>query len=236
MELKDYQTRTLDVFERYQNELTAAQARSEVAVAALEQVGADIPPDVRNYPKTAWQKMAETGDVASSARPYVDRTADAGFSIPHICFKVPTGGGKTLLGAAALERMNRPTGLVLWMVPNNAIYRQTKTALWDRQHPYREMLERGSGRRVKMLEKDDLFTAADVEHYLCVMLISLQSANRKSNRDFLRIFRDSGRYTSFFPDNDDVMSDARLRNAYTPTLTLASGERPTSCTESCSTC
>ena len=56
------------------------------------------------------------------------------------------------------------------------------------------MLERGSGRRVKMLEKDDPFTAADVEHYLCVMLISLQSANRKS-KDFLRIFRDSGRYT-----------------------------------------
>ena len=173
MELKEYQTRTLAVFERWQNELTAAQARSDVAVAALEQVGADIPPDVRNYPKTAWQKMAATGDVASGARPYVDRTADACFPIPHICFKVPTGGGKTLLGAGALERMNRPTGLVLWMVPSNAIYRQTKTALWDRQHPYRQMLDQGSGGRVRMLEKDDPFTAADVEHYLCVMLISL---------------------------------------------------------------
>ncbi len=129
MQLKDYQTRVLDAFTRWQNELTAAQARSEVAVAALEQVGADIPPDIRNYPKSAWQKMAETGDVASSARPYVERTAASAFPIPHICFKVPTGGGKTLLGTAALERMNQGNGLVLWMVPSNAIYLQTKAAL-----------------------------------------------------------------------------------------------------------
>ena len=225
MELKEYQTHTLNAFARWQNELTAAQARSEVAVAALEQVGADIPPDIRNYPKSAWQKMAETGDVASSARPYVERTAASGFPIPHICFKVPTGGGKTLLGAGALERMNRPTGLVLWMVPSNAIYRQTKTALWDRQHPYREMLERASGRRVKMLEKDDPFTAADVEHYLCVILISLQSASRQNNRDFLRMFRDSGRYPTLFPDSDDVLGDARLLNDY-PDLERTSDDGP----------
>jgi type III restriction enzyme len=87
------------------------------------------------------------------------------------------------------------------------------------------MLERASGRRVKMLEKDDFFTAADVEHYLCVMLVSLQSANRKNNRDFLRMFRDSGRYTSFFPDNDDALGDARLRNEY-PDLDPPAGDRP----------
>ena len=213
MELKEYQTRTLAVFERWQNELTAAEQETREDIAYYEGRGRTAPADVHNYPKTAWQKMAATGEVASSARPYVDRTADAGFPIPHVCFKVPTGGGKTLLGAGALERLNRSNGLVLWMVPSNAIYLQTKAALWDRQHPYRQMLERGSGRRVKMLEKDDPFTAADVEHYLCVMLISLQSANRKS-KDFLRIFRDSGRYASFFPDNDDVLSDARLRSIY----------------------
>ena len=225
MEFKDYQTRTLDAFTRWRAELAAAEARSETAVAVLEHVGADIPPDVRNFPKSAWQKLAEAGEVANPARPYVERTAAAGSPIPHICFKVPTGGGKTLLGAAALERLNRNTGLVLWMVPSNAIYQQTKEKLWDRQHPYRQMLERGSGGRVKVLEKDDLFTAADVEHYLCVMLISLQSANRKNNRDFLRMFRDSGRYTSFFPDNDDALGDARLRNEY-PDLDPPADDRP----------
>jgi len=210
MELKEYQIRALDAFTRWRNELAAAQARSATAVAALEQAGVPVLADIRNHPKSAWQTLAKAGEVAKPFMPYVERTAAAGFPIPHLCFKAPTGGGKTLLGAAALERLNQSSGLVLWMVPSNAIYQQTREKLWDRQHPYRQMLERGSGGRVKMLEKDDPFTAADVEHYLCVMLISLQSANRRNNRDFLRMFRDSGRYTSFFPASDDAMANARL--------------------------
>ncbi|MCY4353257.1 MAG: DEAD/DEAH box helicase family protein [Truepera sp.] len=225
MQLKEYQIRALDAFTRWRNELTAAQARSETAIAALEQVGVNITPDIRNYPKSAWQKLAEAGEVAASAGPYVDRTAEAGYSIPHVCFKIPTGGGKTLLGAAALERLNQNTGLVLWMVPSNAIYRQTKAALWDREHPYRQMLERASGGRVKMLEKDDPFTAADVEHFLCVMLISLQSANRKNNKEFLRMFRDSGRYSTLFPDTDNVLGDAALLQKY-PDLERVTGDGP----------
>ena len=225
MELKEYQTRTLAAFERWRDALTAAQLESEEDVAYYTGRDRPIPDDVRNYPRTAWRKLAEAGEVAASVGPYVERTAAAGFPIPHICFKVPTGGGKTLLAAAALERLNWPTGLVLWMVPSNAIYRQTKAALWNREHPYRDMLERASSRRVKVLEKDDVFTAADVEHYLCVMLISLQSANRKNNKEFLKMFQDSGNYTSFFPDNDDALGDARLRSKY-PDLEPPADDRP----------
>ena len=214
MELKEYQTRALDAFERWRDALAAAQQESAEDVAYYTGRGRPVPGDVGNYPKTAWQRLAKTGEVAATAGRYVDRTAAGGFPIPHICFKVPTGGGKTLLGAAALERLNRPAGLVLWMVPSNAIYRQTKAALWSREHPYRQMLERASGGRVKMLEKDDLFTAGDVANYLCVMLVSLQSANRKNSRDFLRMFRDSGRYPTLFPDSDDAMGDGRLRGKY----------------------
>ena len=213
MEPKEYQERVLDAFTQWKNELNAAEQKSKAAINALEQIGADIPPDTRNYPKTAWQKLAETCEIASGSGSYAERTAEAGFPIPHICFKVPTGGGKTLLGAAALERLNKNSGLVLWMVPTNAIYQQTKQKLWSREHPYRQMLERASGGRVKVLQKDDVFTAADVEHYLCVMLISLQSVNRQ-NRDFLRMFKDTGRYMSFFPDSDDVLGDGRLLGQY----------------------
>ena len=225
MELKEYQIRTLDAFSRWRNELAATQVQSETAVVALQGIGAEIPADIRNYPKSAWQKLSDVGEVAYSSRPHVDRTAAAGFPIPHICLKVPTGGGKTLLAAAALERLDQNSGLVLWMVPSNAIYRQTKEKLWDRQHPYRQILERASGGRVRVLEKDDLFTAADVEHYLCVMLISLQAANRQNNREFLKMFQDSGRYMSFFPDNDDALGDGRLRNAF-PDLEPHSADLP----------
>ena len=214
MELKEYQVRALDAFSRWREALATARQESEVAIAAWPQAAGNIPDVVRNYPKTAWENLAAGGRVAESSRSYVNRTAAAEYPIPHVCFKVPTGGGKTLLAAAALERLNQPTGFVLWIVPTKAIYQQTKDALWNREHPYRQMLMRASGGRVKLLEKDDPFTAADVEHYLCVMLLMLPAANRQKGKEFLRMFRDSGRYPTLFPDSDDLLGDARLLNEH----------------------
>ncbi|MCY4653684.1 MAG: DEAD/DEAH box helicase family protein, partial [Dehalococcoidia bacterium] len=122
MELKEYQSRTLEAFGRWLEALETARFQSEVQISALQGVGADIPDEIRNYPKSAWSKLAETGNVAESAGEYVDRTDEADRPIPNVCFKIPTGGGKTLLAAAALERLNRPTGLTLWLVPSRAIY------------------------------------------------------------------------------------------------------------------
>lgn len=214
MQLKEYQLRALESFSRWLKHTEKARAESENAIASLDAPSDELISSILNYPKNAWSSLNHGDDGVFSSSEYVERTADAGFSISHICFKVPTGGGKTLLAAAALERLNQPNGLVLWMVPSNAIYRQTKSALWNKEHPYRKMLERASGGRVKMLEKNDFFTASDIEHYLCVMLISLQSANRMDNKEFLKIFQDSGKYTSFFPDFDDIFGEHQLRNQY----------------------
>ena len=225
MELKEYQSATLDAFARWRDALATAQIKSDEAIAALQGVGMDIPDDVRNYPKTAWQTLAQSGGVAESASEYVSRTDDAGRPIPHVCFKVPTGGGKTLLAAAALERLNRQTGLTLWITPTRAIYQQTIDALRNREHPYRQMLERASGGRVKLLEKDDLFTRADVANYMCIMLLMLPAANRRKGREFLRMFRDSGRYPTLFPDSDDALGDGRLLEGY-PDLERTSDNSP----------
>ena len=211
MELKDYQTGVLDRLSRWLDALEDARQKSEKLVSVLGEGASGATADiVRNYPKLAWQELANAGDVASTASDYVTRTDGAGRSIPHACLKVPTGGGKTLLAASALERLNRQTGLTLWITPTKAIYRQTKEALWNREHPYRQILERASGGRVKMLEKDVPFSRGDVDNYLCVMLLMLPAANRRKGREFLRIFRDSGRYPTLFPDGDDLGSDARL--------------------------
>ena len=227
MELKEYQAAALDAFTRWRDALAMAQAQSDTDIATLRQVRPDfvIPDDLRNYPKAAWQQLVKLGGVAQTAGDYVSRTDDAGRPIPHVCFKVPTGGGKTLLAAAALERLNRQTGLILWITPTSAIYEQTKAALRNREHPYRQMLERASGGRVRFMEKDYPLTAADVANYLCVMLLSLPAANRNHNRYFLRMFRDSGRYPTLFPDNDDALGDARLLNNY-PDLERTSGDGP----------
>ena len=216
LELKEYQRGALDALVRWLETLEDTQRELETMIEMFRQAPTDIPiPDeLRNYPKSAWQRLRENGGVAVTAGEYVDRTDDANRPIPHICFKVPTGGGKTLLAAAALERLPWQRGLVLWIVPSKAIYAQTKAALWDKQHPYRKMLNRASAGRVKMLEKEDTFNSDDIANYLCVMLLMLPATNRQRGREFLRMFRDSGRYPSFFPDSDDIFGNARLLNEY----------------------
>ena len=227
MELKDYQNAALYAFARWRDALADAQAKSEAGIAALEAAGVDVPADVRDYPKSAWRTLAQSGGVAESAGEYASRTDAAGRPIPHVCFKVPTGGGKTLLAAAALERLNRNTGLALWIMPTRAIYEQTKAALRNREHPYRQMLEQASGRQggVKLLEKEDLFTRQDAANYLCVMLLMLPAANRQKGREFLRMFRDTGRYPTFYPDSDDALGDGALLEKY-PDLERTSANGP----------
>ena len=216
MELKEYQRGALNALVRWLETLENAQRDSETMVEALQRTPIDVPiPDeFRNYPKTAWQTLKANGGVAATASEHVDRTDEANRPIPHICFKVPTGGGKTLLAAAALGHLPWQRGLVLWIVPSKAIYTQTKAALWDKQHPYRKMLNRASAGRVKMLEKEDTFNSDDIANYLCVMLLMLPATNRQRGREFLRMFRDSGRYPSFFPDSDDIFGNTRVLNEY----------------------
>ena len=214
MELKEYQVATLEAFSRWLDALECARTKSEKAADALRGVGADVPDDVRNYPKAAWERLVESGSVAESAGAYASRPDGAGRPIPHVCFKVPTGGGKTLLAAAAFGRIRRQTGLTLWITPTRAIYDQTQAALRNREHPCRQMLERASGGRVKILEKDDVFTRADTDNYLCIMLLMLPATNREKGKEFLRMFRDSGRYPTLFPDSDDALGDGKLLERY----------------------
>jgi type III restriction enzyme len=66
-------------------------------------------------------------------------------AVPQVCIRIPTGGGKTLLAAHAIERAARmyvgtETPLALWLVPSNTIRAQTLDALKTPGHPYREAL------------------------------------------------------------------------------------------------
>jgi type III restriction enzyme len=122
-----------------------------------------------------------------------------------------------LLAAHSVDRIlvshfKQTAGFVLWIVPSEAIYTQTKALLADRACPLRQALDRASGGRVKILEKSDAFTRQDVEQKLCVMLLMLQSTGRE-NKETLKVFRDSGRYPSFFPSDDDYPALKALRDA-----------------------
>jgi type III restriction enzyme len=94
--------------------------------------------------------------------------------------------------------LDRNAGFVLWIVPNEAIYTQTLRHLKDRQHPYRQALDRTAAGRVRIMEKTDRLEARDVEANLCVMLLMLQSANR-ATQESLKMFQDRGDVHGFFP-------------------------------------
>lgn len=219
MELKEYQQGVLSKLDRYLTVLSEKREEAHDFVEFQKRKGRNAV--LGDYCREAWDQLNSErllpylyqGDSAVVA-PYLSRHDGLVQSIPNICLKVPTGGGKTLLATAALERVQtdyfkRQTGLVLWVVPSDAIYRQTWKQLANREHPYRQMLERASGGRVKLLEKGDAFTRRDIEGQLCVMLLMLPSAARKS-KETLRLFRDSGRFTSFFPVEDDSEANRAL--------------------------
>lgn len=220
MELKEYQQGVLLKIDRYLGVLAERREEAEEFVVFQKSRGKDV--QLADYCRDAWDHLNKERllpylrhhDGDAFVATYLSRYDGLHRAIPNICLKVPTGGGKTLLAACALERIQtdyfkNQTGFILWVVPSDAIYRQTWKQLANREHPYRQILERASGGRVKVLEKGDAFTRRDVEGQLCVMLLMLPSAARKS-KETLRLFRDSGRFTSFFPMEDDSVANRQM--------------------------
>src|SRR5262245_27032368 len=215
MRLKDYQSGALDTLSAYLKLLAEGAAKAEktsAAIAALpEDLRASVPAP-QEPAVAAWDEARKNGVAASPWRELKD---GSGRSIPHVCLKLPTGGGKTLLAAHGVDRIlvshfRQTTGFVLWIVPSDAIYTQTKAQLADRSHPIRQALDRASGGRVKILEKLDGFTRRDVEEKLCVLLLMLQSTGRE-NKETLKVFQDSGHYTTFFPQDDPAARTQLLK-------------------------
>ena len=217
MQLKIYQQNALEQLDRWLAALKEAHKDAADVEEFYAKKKRPVPEELKNYPRPAWQSLKDTNVLPGISNngtleipDYISRTGTSGEPIPHVCLKVPTGGGKTLLGVAALERIKQDTGFVLWIVPTRAIYEQTLKAFRTREHPYRQMLERISGGKVKLLQKDNHFTKQDVESRLCIMMLMLPSANRQKGKDFLKIFQNSGGYTSFFPEQDDSTANHAL--------------------------
>lgn len=193
MQLKNYQLDTLDALDRYVIALATARSQEATQRAALETLDpATRAPLLAVLPdpaSAAWVKVQALGSTAS---PDAWRDLQDGHArqVPHVCLELPTGSGKTLIAGHAVGRIlsalnGATTGLVLWVVPSDAIYKQTRAQLRDRGHPVRQALEVASGGRLKVLEKGSDFTQADVENGLAVMLLMLQSARLPRTRPLM---------------------------------------------------
>ncbi len=224
--LKDYQQNALDVLEKYLDTLGDAYADKKDYYEFQLHKGKDdaLEPQKSSYCYEAWEtlkskvnvpryKDKKGKDIPNTWNNRIDGTER---QIPNISFKVPTGGGKTLLAACSLGRITSDyfkttRGLVLWVVPSTTIYQQTMDALGNKEHPYRMQLDIESGGRTKILERCDAFEQADVENQLCVMVIMLQSFNvSERSKDARKVFSDTGKYSSFFPAVDDYTANNDL--------------------------
>ena len=186
--------------------LKTARDESDTAIEALKQTGVDIPDAIRNYPGMAWGKLSESGGVAHTLADTLNVPTMRSVRFRISASKCRQAAAKTLLAASALERLiGKRADIVDCADQGNLCPNQNRTLESGTPLPPNfGTRERG---RVKMLEKDDPFNRDDIANYLCVMLIMLPATNRQKGKEFLRMFRDSGRYPSFFPEIDDVLGD-----------------------------
>ncbi|MEW6410330.1 MAG: DEAD/DEAH box helicase family protein [Nitrospirota bacterium] len=205
MELKEYQKKTLDQVKIYLDSLAEYRGKYEKLIA-------DDPDLAIDFPFKAWEKACP--ELVSGSISYHSSRNGLGEPLPDFYLKIPTGGGKTILACHAIDLISRiylkkQTGIVLWIVPTTQIYRQTLTHLRNREHPYRHVLDISSGGRTLILEKLDKFTPLDIEENLVIMLLMLPSASRQ-NKETLKVFKDSGGFTEFFPSEDAIEDHKEL--------------------------
>ncbi len=165
MELKRYQTETLDVLRRFFEEARIGGPKNayEAVTQAPEQAG-------------------RLGVLRENYRPLVGLP-----SVPYVCLRLPTGGGKTILAAhgVTIARdawIEKDWPMVLWLVPTNTIRRQTAEALKNHRHAYRKVLDEAFDGRVRVFDIADFahIRPHDIRKYCCIVVGTIQTLRVKS--------------------------------------------------------
>ena len=141
--------------------------------------------------------------------------------VPHVCMKVPTGGGKTFMACSAIKRIfdEMPQGkskVVVWLVPSDPILVQTTKNLMNIDHPYRQRLNADFAGRVGVYTKEMLlngqnFTPDTVREQLTVCILSYASLRiDKLKKDERKVYQENGnllRFAEYFKDDSELLED-----------------------------
>ena len=132
--------------------------------------------------------------------------------VPHVCAKVPTGGGKTFIAASAVNTIfsavpQRRAKALVWLVPSDAILTQTRKALENPAHPYRQRLDRDFGGRVQVYSKEQALMGQNlnpsaVMEQLSVFVLSYDSF-RTSKKEGRKAYQENGYLADFSKWMDD---------------------------------
>ncbi|HEV7681077.1 MAG TPA: DEAD/DEAH box helicase family protein [Pyrinomonadaceae bacterium] len=183
MNLKNYQAKALYWLRRYYDRCRA-----------LQEVGDSFPVS------TAFTSItAEAYERAGLPYSPVEQVP----GIPYVCLRLPTGGGKTLVGCEAIpivqtELLRLEHSLILWLVPSDAIRKQTLDRLKDRRDPYRIALETSLD-SVEVLDIDEALTIQrSVLDGATVIIVATMQAFRRKDVSALLVNRNNGALMSHF--------------------------------------
>ena len=174
-------------------------------------------------PEAAYRELWESHDVrinplgGDGMLPYRDTISGA----PHVCFKVPTGGGKTFLATCAVRYIKDAVvqngeGAVVWLVPSDTILEQTISNLKNIDHSYRRQLQKDFPAGVEVYSKEQLIAGQNfhspvsVQEHLSVFVLSYDSF-RTNKKDGRRAYRENEKLKDFpvsdaLPDGADETS------------------------------
>ena len=168
----------------------------------------------------AWRQFWKDKDIAVGTGG-VPGYNEAIKGVPHICMKVPTGGGKTFMACASVKRIfdelpkSKPQ-VVVWLVPSDSILTQTITNLSNPDHPYRQRLNADFSGRVGVYTKEMLLNAQNfspdiVTRQLTVCVLSYGSLRIDSKKkDVRKVYQENGnllRFAQYFKDDSALLAD-----------------------------
>ena len=141
--------------------------------------------------------------------------------VPHICMKVPTGGGKTFMACASIQKIfsgmpEIKQKMVVWLVPSDSILNQTIRTLSDVDHPYRQKLDENFAGRVGIYTKDMLlngqnFSPDTVREMLSICILSYASLRIDSRKkDVRKVYQENGnlfKFADYYNDKGVFLAD-----------------------------
>jgi len=139
-------------------------------------------------------------------QPYKDEFF--GEEIPFICIKIPTGGGKTLVGCYSVvqimdsflkEKMGH--GIVMWFVPSEAIKSQTLGKFKDRKDMHRRVLDEYFDNNVMIFSNEEALriTKEEVEDNVCIIVSSLDAFRKeKTLQNKYKVYQENGALIDHF--------------------------------------
>ena len=136
----------------------------------------------------ALQQYLQTAALVGASAAFTQRTgygyrAEPFGDVPCVCLRIPTGGGKTLLGTHAIGHLaqgwpgRHPQPLALWLTPTDTIRTQMLRALAAPGHPFREALATACGDDVAVCDLDAVAQLApqDFDARAVVVVTTIQS-------------------------------------------------------------